>query len=114
MIQNPEVQNLVLVLLNEHAGLAIRGIVSEAVSRTYTKKILDLVNLQVMTRKETAAFLGISVRTLDRFVKEEGLPHELRQLQRGKRPQRVFVLGDVLKWQHNRFIGLLPEEVMDE
>lgn len=76
----------------------------------YVEETLDQIEQvtahQFMTRRKASAYLDVSLRTLDRWVQEAGLPSEWRTITPGKKPQRLFLLSDTLEWQLRQLAGL--------
>ena len=98
IVDDHDSTGIILHLLREIARLAYDGNFTEGLADRYAQRI-DALNFQrIMNRREAAAFLGISLRTLDRWVRDDGLPSRFRQVSPGKRSQRIFLLGDTLEW----------------
>lgn len=89
-------------LIGEVAHQCARGEWSNLGRHAFARKIALAAFDMIMNRKQAAKFLGVSVRTLDRWVKYDGLPSDFRQIQKNRRPQRIFLLADTLDWQLRR------------
>lgn len=81
---------------------SIHNTLSSAGQRAIAKDLSQAAFHLIMNRKQVAKFLGVSVRTLDRWVSEDGLPSTFRRIQKNRRPQRIFLLADTLDWQLKR------------
>jgi len=60
---------------------------------------------RLLTRKQCAAFLGVSLPTLDRYIREEGLPFRVKNPTTNRRKHYVFVETDVIKWAESHLSG---------
>jgi len=89
-------------MIEEVVHQCIKGQLSNVGRHAFARKIASTAFNMVMNRKQAAKFLGVSVRTLDRWVKHDGLPSDFRQIQKNRRPQRIFLLADTLDWQLQR------------
>ena len=88
-----------LDLVFEIAEVVRNDLFTVKIAEAFVRRIENANLHRILTRKKAAHFLGISLRTLDRWVKEEGLPSEWRQVSPGKKPQRIFFLASTLEWQ---------------
>lgn len=95
-------QDYVEDILDDVMNQSIKGQLSNVGRHAFARKIAHAAFDLVMNRKQAAKFLGVSVRTLDRWVKFDGLPSDFRQIQKNRRPQRIFLLADTLDWQLRR------------
>ena len=84
------------------ADKAKRGDLLHADIKCFADQIENAVYSLVLNRGEAARFLGVCVRTLDRWCLERGLPRHYRRINPGKRPAPMFFLDDLLEWQHRQ------------
>jgi len=77
-----------------------------------TEQRSDVVdNMDLMTAREVAHALGISVRTLERYVSERLIPF-VRLPMRGSRSGTRFLRSEITKWLRKSTIR--PEQGKDE
>lgn len=67
--------------------------------------------MDLMTAREVADALGVSVRTLERYVNERLIPF-VRLPMRGSRSGTRFLRSEITKWLRKRTIR--PEQGKDE
>lgn len=59
-----------------------------------------------LNRKECAVLLGVSLPTLDRYIKEEDIPFRLKNSNPNQRNHYVFYSSEVLEWYQSRLSDL--------
>lgn len=55
-----------------------------------------------LNRNECAELLHVALPTLDRYIKEEGLPYRVKNNKSKMRKHRVFFTNEVLDWYESR------------
>ena len=95
------------LLLDDLISMANRGPLPAKIIEQYKTKLIQVAREGKLNKKQCAAVLGVSPRTLDYWVKDWGLPVRYRQgPNTKKRPAPYFELDEVLTWHESHRINL--------
>lgn len=107
--------NIEKILLRELAtfaatyGFQIQIRQLQEVSRRICEQIsqVDISPRQntLLTRKQCAELLRVSLPTLDRYIRQEGLPHRVKNPAAKKRIHFLFLRHEVIQWAESHLSG---------
>ena len=81
--------------------------------KTYSSRIAHQITAsektevreRLLTRKQCAEFLGVSLPTLDKYIRQEGLPYRVKNPNAKNRVHYLFSQSDVLEWSQSHLSG---------
>lgn len=59
----------------------------------------------LLTRKQCADLLGVSLPTLDKYIRQEGLPYRMKNPRATSRVHYLFSQAEVLEWSQSHLSG---------
>jgi predicted DNA-binding transcriptional regulator AlpA len=99
-------ESFVLLKLCRLRDLFTEGQTGDETLARFAREIAGTGKPKLLSRRECADLLRVSLPTLDKYVHEEGLPYRVKNPNAKKRVHYVFDRDEVLEWQKSRLSDL--------